>query len=818
MESILEIQVAGRPSDESDADSSSSSVSSLDLRDLGPNFEDLPAPRTRATSVDSLPTSSLDGDDTKGESTDGREESTGDNMLRVASFLLGIPESYEGTNGFHAYAFANWAVGEAGGSDPEATDAKAIEYYGQALGIYLASLPVHHPVITTVRIQAADTYERAKEFSTAIDQRKLVLRSRTATLGERHPLTLEAHGTLGSSYYDNKNFDLAEAHHKTSIQGMQLNEQYDGEASEIDVKQLNPEARKKIAHAWFLLGCAQHAGGRLQDSLGSYGVALNLERFVVPHIEEDTKHHDLEVATIHTNIGFVHYSLKDYPSAIHSHEAALQLRESTLGPDSAPVGDSWNELGDVYMRQSKFALAVKAYERTLQVRIKTLAESDNDLAAAHHTLGQALLYAHQLNESLEHHKRGLALRQANADPDAGDADDDLDLATSHCMLGDTFLSKSDVIRALEHHEKSLAIRRARLGPADPLVIHTLERLGCSHKEAGNFKRAEECFEGVLQAREAQDEPDEEDLARVLAQSGYLAQIMGKKECCLERQRRALELRLKVLGKDDVSTAWSYLGVGDCLASMGNIRAALESQHKAVEILDRVCDGDSTDLACGHLNLGATLVRFGHYKEAMEHTQRASEVWTRAYGDDYPDLTYCFHNFGEQCSRLGDKETARAWFERTLAARTRILPNKDHPDIAYVRLDLGRLLRELGSLDGAREHLQEALRAFTQTFGESHHLVAQARGELGVVALQSGNASLAQELCEASVDQLRALQGPDHPDTARMQVHLGRILTLQGHGDDARTLFLAAVQTTQLRFDPHHPDRCDAERALADLPL
>ena len=64
--------------------------------------------------------------------------------------------------------------------------------------------------------------------------------------------------------------------------------------------------------------------------------------------------------------------MKDYRSALESHQHALQIRLKLLllGEDYADIAESYDDIGDTQCEMEDYMSALESHEHALQIRLK----------------------------------------------------------------------------------------------------------------------------------------------------------------------------------------------------------------------------------------------------------------------------------------------------------------------------------------------------------------------------------------------------------------------------------------------------------------
>lgn len=165
-------------------------------------------------------------------------------------------------------------------------------------------------------------------------------------------------------------------------------------------------------------------------------------------------------------------------------------------------------------------------------------------------------------------------------------------------------------------------------------------------------------------------------------------------------------------------------------------------------------------------------------------------------------------FGRSLWAAGDLRRARAFVERSLEIRERILGPADHRTISTMSA-LGSLLQAQGDLAGAQPYLERALELAQSTLGPEHPDVAVILTTLSWVVRYQGDLPGARSLLERALEVSEQTLGPDHPDTISRLDGLGLLLHEQGDLAGARVYSERALEALEETLGALHPSTLQA---------
>jgi tetratricopeptide (TPR) repeat protein len=261
-------------------------------------------------------------------------------------------------------------------------------------------------------------------------------------------------------------------------------------------------------------------------------------------------------------------------------------------------------------------------------------------------------------------------------------------------------AKGDLAGAGHLFRRELRINERRLGyDAFNTVTNRYNLASLLHAQ-GKLSLARQLYESVLASRQKsrsfqrywpKDHPKTahhpyiatsfNGLGLLLRDQGDLA---GAEPCL----KRALALREKELGPDDVRTAESLDSLASLRHIQGNFRCARTLFARALAIREKVLGPEHPDTSASLHNLATLLHAQGYLTSAQPLYERALAIRQRAIGTKHPDTEASRNNL--ESLLKGDLSGARPSYDCALAIReTRRSPR--HVDTTVSRSDITGLL-------------------------------------------------------------------------------------------------------------------------------
>jgi eukaryotic-like serine/threonine-protein kinase len=163
---------------------------------------------------------------------------------------------------------------------------------------------------------------------------------------------------------------------------------------------------------------------------------------------------------------------------------------------------------------------------------------------------------------------------------------------------------------------------------------------------------------------------------------------GKGDAAVDAFRKAYELKLRVLGKDNYDTLTGLTNMGVGLQYAGRCAEAVVADTEGREAASRILGPEHPLLALASSNEGECLNTLHRYAEARIDFQRAADVWRRA-GSDIFFRSYALTGLG--LALLGEGKPAEAVAPLDEALRARVERQLDPERVGETRFALARAL-------------------------------------------------------------------------------------------------------------------------------
>ena len=488
--------------------------------------------------------------------------------------------------------------------------------------------------------------------------------------------------------------------------------------------------------------------------------------------------------------------------------AAVEARESTLGPVHPNTATSLYNLALVLKFQGALDEARPLFERALRIDEATMGPNHPSTASSLNSLAKLLYEKGAYDEARPLFERALRIRETALGPDHQET------ANSLYNLAVLLISQGAYGEARRLYERVLRIDESTLGPNHPGTASSLSSLAALLHEKGAYDEARPLFERALRIRETALGPDHPETANSVNNLAVLLKSQGAYDEALPLRERALRISEDVFGPDHPETANSLNNLAVLLSTLGEYDEARPLYERALRIRETALGPDHPETSTSLSNLALLLETQGAYDEARPLFERALRINETAFGPTHLDTAVGLSTLAGLLESQGAYNEARPLLERSLRIRETVF-GPDHPRTATGLHNLAVLLSLQGAYDEARPLYERALRIDESTLGPDHPDTATSLSALARLLSLQGAFDEALPLHERALRIHESTLGPGHPETAHSLSNLALLLRSQGALDEAQPLFERALRIRETAFGLVHPKTA---RSLNDLAL
>lgn len=332
--------------------------------------------------------------------------------------------------------------------------------------------------------------------------------------------------------------------------------------------------------------------------------------------------------SVHHTLGATYAQLGVFEEAERHLLRALELRNTTVGTDSAESLRTSIALAGLLVRRERHREAEKALVEVLERARATLGQGDpalytalNDLGVARASLGDAAGAVEVLQEALGGRERLFGSRHR-------------DVLTTTANLAFAYDSGGEPERSLAMLLEALEIAESLPDPPAFTVLGLHNNIGATYQDLGEneaaapyLRRAAELAEGLLSA----------DHPATLSIKGNLAGLeadLGEPARAAELYREVAERRAGLIGADAPQTLTAWYGYWNAVWKDDRAEESAVGFASLLPEVERVFGAGHWMVGATGVSLAVALRDCGRPGEALGYAQRAEAVLAVALGEEH----------------------------------------------------------------------------------------------------------------------------------------------------------------------------------------
>ncbi len=330
---------------------------------------------------------------------------------------------------------------------------------------------------------------------------------------------------------------------------------------------------------------------------------------------------------------------------------------------------------------------------------------------------------------------------------------------------------------------------------------------------GNYADSAKLYRDAAVAAEA----GRDDETAALARNGLVwetGERLGRYDEAQELARDA-EAKVERLGRSDLVRADLDQKMSALLADQGKYAEALERSKRVLELREKVLPAGDELIAAALGELGDVENAWSHFDDAISYYRRALDIAVKAVGPDHPTVAALRINLATALRAKSDFTGALAELAKARTI-TEHSVGPEHSDVATIAIDTGGVELDSGHPAEALAQFERARDIWTKTLGADHPNVGTAEFRIGEVALAQGRAADAARSFQRALDIWEAKLGPDHPSLAAALEGLAKARLAQHRKADAITLYRRAIPLLVKGVGPNDEQTLEMKRALEQL--
>ncbi|CAF0755033.1 unnamed protein product [Adineta steineri] len=317
-----------------------------------------------------------------------------------------------------------------------------------------------------------------------------------------------------------------------------------------------------------------------------------------------------------------------------------------------------------------------------------------------------------------------------------------------------------------------------------------QRLGALLLKIGQFKKAEELYNALLEQTSDHDEK-----ALYYVSLGYAYNKQGDYEKAIRYYEEGLEISQKTLPSNHPDLVILYNNIGNVYDNMAEYPKALSFYAKALDITQKTLPSNHPDLATSYNNIGSVYDKMGEYSKALSSHEKTGPLHHLLLANSYS-------NMGDMYDKIGQYSTAILFHEKALDIRQKLLPS-NHPHLAASYNSIGNAYDSMGEYSKALSFYEKALEIDQKTLPSDHPDLATSYNNLGYVYDKMGEYSKALSFHEKALDIRKQILPSNHPDLASSYNNIGSVYDKMGEYSKTLSYLEKALEICQKTLPSTH---------------
>ncbi|MFJ4519728.1 tetratricopeptide repeat protein [Streptomyces sp. NPDC088810] len=326
--------------------------------------------------------------------------------------------------------------------------------------------------------------------------------------------------------------------------------------------------------------------------------------------------------------------------------AALEARDTTLGPEHPDTLTSRSDLVDVLWALGRFEEAEAENRAVLNTQTRVLGPEHPNTLTSRSNLACVLWALGRLVEAEAENRAVLNVRTRVLGPEHPDT------LTSRNNLAGVLWALGRFEEAEAENRAVLNVRTRVLGPEHPDTLTSRNNLALVLADLGRFEEAEAENRAVLNVRTRVLGPEHPDTLTGRSNLALVLANLGRVEEAEAENRAVLNVRTRVLGPEHPDTLTSRNNLALVLRALGRFEEAEAENRAALNVCTRVLGPEHPNTLTSRNNLALVLADLGRLEEAEAENRAALNVCTRVLGPEHPNTLTSRNNLANVLGDLG----------------------------------------------------------------------------------------------------------------------------------------------------------------------
>ncbi len=417
---------------------------------------------------------------------------------------------------------------------------------------------------------------------------------------------------------------------------------------ETDRAQQEAETSQQIAG--FLQGLFEITDPAI--SRGDTLTAFTMLERGTERIEVDLQNDPEILARMFDVLAEAYLNLWNTEKAEELYKKSLAIKQDLYGDDHIEIGNSFHNIGHIYVQDGKFEEGDSLLTLALQIRRKNLEPNDPDIGLTLQRLGFLKQRTGDTETAEELYKEALVIFQSGSDEQSA-----MEAASLTNNLGMIYERRAEYDQAAANYRQAIETIRSLRGNDFPRVINYLSNLGFTLNLMGDTEEAEPYLaEAVEVAKQLRGERHPHT---ALAMNDYANFHFSHNnfEKAEEMYSEILDIYLEAFGENHPAIPVFYNNLGNTRDNLGDYETALDYHQKALEQRIELYGEVHHQTAQSYANKATTLKNMKRYDDALENYKTALDIELVVYGEAHPEVGFSYEAIGNVYKYMNQMDDA-----------------------------------------------------------------------------------------------------------------------------------------------------------------
>jgi tetratricopeptide (TPR) repeat protein len=337
-----------------------------------------------------------------------------------------------------------------------------------------------------------------------------------------------------------------------------------------------------------------------------------------------------------------------------------------------------------------------------------------------------------------------------------------------------------------------------LGNQPEVEAELSSTLGRVYQELGEFKKAESMLRRALQLRVQLLGQDNLTVAQAMSDLSPALWNRGNVNEAEKLQRRALALRIHFLGETNLAVAESLQDLGSILNGESKMSEGEKMFREALKIRRTVLGNDNLEVADSLSGVANMLNAQGQWAAAEALFREILEIDRKLSGARHPTTANALNGLVQSLLQQNKLSEAESLAREALGIQREML-GSDHPLVAASLTRLARVLQKEDKVPRAKENLEEALSIWSRRLSNQSPGIGETLNALFDILLSEGNRAEAEQIFRRVLTP-EALG--DRPNLSLLRA-CGTYFARTGQWQQAVRYFTRVIELEPGNHEPYH---------------